>query len=61
MNIKVILKKNNCLAAIEEMPMEITDDDKWNEMEGNAIVDLHLTLTDGVLSNLTEKKTAKEI
>ena len=61
MNMKVISRKNNCLTAIGEMPIEITDDDKWNEMEGNVIVDLHLTLTDGVLSNLTEKKTIKEI
>ncbi|KAH9698812.1 hypothetical protein KPL71_024142 [Citrus sinensis] len=26
--------------------MEITDDDKWNEMDGNVIVDLHLALAD---------------
>ncbi|KAK9184030.1 hypothetical protein WN943_024375 [Citrus x changshan-huyou] len=49
MKMNVILRNNNCLAVIEERPMEITDDDKWNEMDGNAIVDLHLAFTDGSL------------
>ncbi|KAH9647728.1 hypothetical protein KPL70_025300 [Citrus sinensis] len=40
--------------------MEITDD-KWNEVDGNAISDLHLALADGVLSSVAEKNTAKEI
>ncbi|KAH9651790.1 hypothetical protein KPL70_026888 [Citrus sinensis] len=40
--------------------MEITDD-KWNEIDGNAISDLHLALADGVLSSVAEKNTAKEI
>ncbi|KAH9779098.1 Integrase catalytic domain-containing protein [Citrus sinensis] len=40
--------------------MEITDD-MWNEIDGNAISDLHLALADGVLSNVAEKNTAKEI
>ncbi|KAH9651076.1 hypothetical protein KPL70_026612 [Citrus sinensis] len=30
-------------------------------MDGNAITDLHLTLADGVLSSVEEKKTTKEI
>ncbi|KAH9647635.1 hypothetical protein KPL70_025262 [Citrus sinensis] len=60
MKMKVVLRKNNCLAAIGEKPMEITDD-KWNEVDGNAISDLHLALTDRVLSNVAEKNTAKEI
>ena len=55
-----ILRKNNCLEAIGERTAEITDD-KWNEMDGNAIVDLHLTLADGVLSSVVEEKTAKDI
>ncbi|KAK9183444.1 hypothetical protein WN944_026596 [Citrus x changshan-huyou] len=46
--------------AIGEKPMEITDD-KWNEVDGNAISDLHLALADGVLSIVAEKNTAKEI
>ena len=57
---KAVLRKNNCLAAIEERPMEITDD-KWNEIDGNAISDLHWAFADGVLSSVTEKNTAKEI
>ncbi|KAH9769282.1 hypothetical protein KPL71_011940 [Citrus sinensis] len=60
MKMKAVLRKNNCLAAIGERPMEITDD-KWNEVDGNAISDLHLALADGVLSSVTEKNTAKEI
>ncbi|KAH9689170.1 Integrase catalytic domain-containing protein [Citrus sinensis] len=60
MKMKAVLRKNNCLAAIRERPMEITDD-KWNEVDGNAISDLHLALADGVLSSVAEKNTAKEI
>ncbi|KAH9734074.1 Integrase catalytic domain-containing protein [Citrus sinensis] len=60
MKMKAVLRKNNCLAAIGKRPMEITDD-KWNEVDGNAISDLHLALADGVLSSVAEKNTAKEI
>ncbi|KAH9714593.1 hypothetical protein KPL71_020713 [Citrus sinensis] len=60
MKMKAVLRKNNCLAAIGERPMEITDD-KWNEVDGNAISDLHLALADGVLSSVVEKNKAKEI
>ena len=38
MKMKAVLRKNNCLAVIGEKPTEITDD-KWNEIDGNAIVD----------------------
>ena len=41
--------------------MEITNDDKWNEMDDNTIADLHLSLADGVLSSVEEKNIAKEI
>ncbi|GJV82540.1 gag-pol polyprotein [Tanacetum coccineum] len=44
-----------------ETPAEVTDDSKWDEMDGNAIANLHLTLADGVLSSIEEKKSAKEI
>ena len=57
---KDVLRKNNCLVAIGERRMEIPDD-KWNEIDSNAISDLHLALADGVLSNVAEKNTAKEI
>ena len=60
MKMKAVLRKNNCLAAIGERPMEITDD-KWNEVDGNAISDLHLALADRVLSSVAEKNTVKEI
>jgi DNA (cytosine-5)-methyltransferase 1 len=61
MRIKAILRKDNCLAAIGDRPAEITDNAKWNEMDGNAIANIHLALTDEVLSSVAEKKTAKEI
>ena len=61
MKIKAILRKDNCLATIGDRPVEITDDNKWKEIDGNAITDLHLALADGVLSSVAEKKTAKEI
>lgn len=60
MKMKAVLTKNNCLAAIGEKPMEITND-KWNEIDGNAISDQHLAFADGVLSSVAEKNTAKEI
>ena len=43
---KTVLRKNNCLATIGKRPIKMTDDDKWNEMKGNAIVDLDLALAD---------------
>jgi hypothetical protein len=61
MRIKAILRKDNCLAAIGDRPVEITDNAKWNEMEGNVIANIHLALADEVLSSVAEKKTAKEI
>ncbi|GKC61061.1 gag-pol polyprotein, partial [Tanacetum coccineum] len=54
-------RKDKCLAAIGERPAEVTDDSKWDEMDGNAIANLHLALADGVLSSIEEKKNAKEI
>ncbi|GJR08587.1 retrovirus-related pol polyprotein from transposon TNT 1-94 [Tanacetum coccineum] len=61
LKMKAILRKDKCLAAIGERPVEVTDDSKWDEMDGNAIANLHLALADGVLSSIEEKKTAKEI
>lgn len=40
--------------------MEIYDD-KWNEMDNNAIIDLHLALAHRVLSNVVKEKTVKGI
>ncbi|GKC03421.1 hypothetical protein Tco_0995031 [Tanacetum coccineum] len=61
LKMKVILTKVKCLAAIGERLAEVTDNSKWDEMNGNAMENLHLTLADGVLSNIEEKKTAKDI
>jgi len=61
MRIKTILRKDNCLAAIGDRPAEITDNAKCNEMDGNAIANIHLALADEVLSSVVEKKTTKEI
>ncbi|CAN6886732.1 unnamed protein product, partial [Brassica oleracea] len=61
LKMKAILRKDGCLAAISARPATYTDDDKWNEMDGNAMANLHLALADGVLSSIEEKKTAKEI
>ncbi|GJU40760.1 hypothetical protein Tco_1193717 [Tanacetum coccineum] len=58
---KAILTKDKCLAAIGERPVEVTDDHKWDEVDGNAIANLHLALAHGVLSSIEEKKTAKDI
>nr|GFB25656.1 Gag-Pol polyprotein [Tanacetum cinerariifolium] len=58
---KAILRKDKCLAAIGERPAEVTNDSKWDEMDGNAIANLHLALADGVLSSIEDKKSAKEI
>jgi len=57
---KAILRKDNCLAAIEEKPVGITDQ-KWKEIDNNVIANLHLALVDTILSSIAEKTTAKEI
>nr|GFB42871.1 Gag-Pol polyprotein [Tanacetum cinerariifolium] len=61
LKMKVILRKDKYLAAIGERSAEFTDDNKWDEMDGNAIANLHLALADGVLSSIEEKKSAKDI
>ena len=61
MRINAVLRKDNCLAAIGDRPDKILDDNKWKEMDGNAIANLHLALAEEVLSSVAEKKTAKEI
>ncbi|KAE8706559.1 hypothetical protein F3Y22_tig00110392pilonHSYRG00193 [Hibiscus syriacus] len=43
---KVILRKDGCLAAISERPVDFTDDNKWIEMDGNAMKNFHLALAD---------------
>ncbi|GJX14349.1 hypothetical protein Tco_0206107 [Tanacetum coccineum] len=61
LKMKDILRKDKCLETIGERSAEVTDDSKWDEMEGNAIANLHLVFTNGVLSSIKEKKSAKEI
>ncbi|GJS29651.1 gag-pol polyprotein [Tanacetum coccineum] len=58
---KAILTKNKCLTAIGERSAEVTDDTKWDKMDGNAIANLHLVLADGVLSSIEEKKMTEHI
>ena len=61
LKIKAILTKDSYLAAISERPTTFTDDNKWNEMDENAIANLYLALADEILSSIEEKKTTKEI
>ncbi|GKB11318.1 gag-pol polyprotein, partial [Tanacetum coccineum] len=49
-----ILRKDKCLATIGERPAEVMDDSKWDEMDGNAISNLHLALPDGVFNVLSD-------
>ncbi|KAE8726848.1 hypothetical protein F3Y22_tig00005974pilonHSYRG00145 [Hibiscus syriacus] len=58
---KTILRKDGCLAAITERPVDFTDENTWIEMDRNAMTNFHLALADEVLSSIEEKKTAKEI
>ena len=60
LKIRAILRKDNCLDAIDGRPADITDE-KWKEMDDNAVANLHLAMADSVLSSIAEKKTAKEI
>ncbi|KAE8657742.1 hypothetical protein F3Y22_tig00116983pilonHSYRG00074 [Hibiscus syriacus] len=61
LKMKAIMRKDGCLAAISESPVDFTYDNKWIEMDGNAMENFHLALADEVLSSIEEKKTAKEI
>ena len=60
LKMRAILMKDNCLAAIEGRPAGVTDD-KWKEMDAMAVANMHLALSDSVLSGVEEKKSAKEI
>ena len=61
MKMRAILRKNMCLEAIGERPKEITDGKKWEEINDNVVADLHLAISDGILSSMNEKMTAAEI
>ncbi|KAE8689292.1 putative Retrotransposon protein, Ty3-gypsy subclass [Hibiscus syriacus] len=57
---KAILRKDGCLEAISERPVDFIDDNKWIEMDGNAMANFHLVLADEVLSSIEEKKTSTD-
>lgn len=46
------------LAVIGERPIGIVDD-KWNEMDSNAIVDLHLALAGGGFIQCGRRKVSE--
>ncbi|KAE8665697.1 Esterase/lipase/thioesterase family protein isoform 2 [Hibiscus syriacus] len=50
LKMKAILRKDGCLAAISERPIDFTDDNKWIEMDGNAMANFHLALADELTS-----------
>jgi len=56
-----ILKKDNCLATINDRPRDFIDNDKWNEMDRNVVANLHLTLADEILSSIEKKKMINDI
>ncbi|GJT08069.1 hypothetical protein Tco_0842531 [Tanacetum coccineum] len=58
---KATIRQDKCLVAIGERPTDVTNDGKWDEMDENAIANLHLALADGVLSSIGEEKSAQEI
>ncbi|KAE8695131.1 hypothetical protein F3Y22_tig00110733pilonHSYRG00089 [Hibiscus syriacus] len=50
LKMKVILRKDGCLAAINERPVDFSDENKWIEMDGNAMANFHLALADELTS-----------
>ncbi|KAE8722570.1 Peptidyl-prolyl cis-trans isomerase FKBP62 [Hibiscus syriacus] len=50
LKMKAIMRKDGCLAAISERPLDFTDDNKWIEMDGNAMANFHLALADELTS-----------
>ena len=42
-----ILRKDNCLEAIEIRPTDMTDE-KWKETDDNVVANLHLAMADSV-------------
>ena len=58
--IKAILRNDNCLLAIECKSAGLAND-KWKEMDDNAIANLHLAPAYSMLSSVVEKETTKEI
>ncbi|KAE8678404.1 Basic helix-loop-helix DNA-binding superfamily protein, putative isoform 2 [Hibiscus syriacus] len=46
LKMKIILRKDGCLAAISERSVHFTDDNKWIEIDENAMSNFHLALAD---------------
>ncbi|KAE8655561.1 Detected protein of unknown function [Hibiscus syriacus] len=46
LNMKVILRKDGCLAVISERPIDFKDDNKWIEIDENVMANFHLALAD---------------
>ncbi|KAE8692644.1 hypothetical protein F3Y22_tig00110831pilonHSYRG00315 [Hibiscus syriacus] len=53
LKMNAILRKDGCLAAISERPVDFTDNNKWIEMDGNTMPNFHLALADELIINLT--------
>ena len=45
LKMKALLRKDHCIVAIEVRPEGLSDD-KWKEIDNNAIAILHLALAD---------------
>ncbi|KAE8687107.1 cytochrome P450 71A9-like [Hibiscus syriacus] len=50
LKMKAILRKDGSLATISERPVDFTDDNKWIEMDRNAMSNFHLVLADKLTS-----------
>ena len=59
LKMKAVLRKDHCVAAIKIKPERLTDD-KWKEIDNNAIANLHLALSDSVFSSVAEKTITRE-
>ena len=52
MKMKGILRKENCLEAIGEIP-ENVEDKKWEQMDGDVIVSIYLAIAYNILSSIS--------
>ena len=50
---KVILRKENCLEANGER-LENVKDKKWEQMDGDVVYSLYLTVVDNIISNISK-------
>ena len=52
MKMKAILRKENCLEAIGEIP-ENVEDKKWEQMDGDVIVRMYLAVAYNILLSIS--------